>query len=98
MSWGLAACQGPCCLPLPTRLLAPTPQLIRLPLAAAAAEVELLGLAGAYSPDGSDAMPALRRQALQQEQLGLWAADGVAGKSLHATQHWGALFSCCCLP
>lgn len=37
-------------------------------------EMELLGLTGAYLPDGSDAMPVLRRLAARQEQLGMWAA------------------------
>ncbi|PRW45354.1 FIST N domain [Chlorella sorokiniana] len=41
-------------------------------------EMELLGLTGAYLPDGSDAMPVLRRLASRQEQLGMWAAPSSA--------------------
>ena len=44
------------------------------------AEMELLGLTGAYLPDGEDAMPVLRRLASRQEQLGMWAAPSAAGK------------------
>lgn len=42
--------------------------------------MELLGLAGAHLPDGSDAMPELRRLATRQDQLGMWAAPSTAGK------------------
>lgn len=62
--------------------------------------MELLGLTGAYLPDGEDAMPALRRLASRQEQLGMWAAPSATGRSLaaDAVMLWDLLWDlqCCC--
>lgn len=57
------------------------------------AEIELLGLAGACTPDGKDALRALRRLAQQQAELGIWAASSISGK---AAKHGRGSISVAC--